>query len=82
MAVSDSKVLLIEDSTFLRIATERGLSKAGFIVSSAADGEAGLQLANTALPDIILLDLLVSVCCRQHTLMWRRDLCGARLGCA
>jgi DNA-binding response OmpR family regulator len=55
----NSKVLLVEDSQFLRLANERALSKAGFQVSVAGDGEEALQLANDQLPDIILLDMLI-----------------------
>lgn len=54
-----SKVLLVEDSKFLRVATERALSHAGFGVSTAADGEEALRLANDQLPDIILLDMML-----------------------
>lgn len=59
MTVSKSKVLLVEDSKFLRMATERALSNAGYLVSTAADGEEGLQVANDKLPDIILLDMML-----------------------
>ena len=59
MTVSKSKVLVVEDSKFLRIATERALSRAGFAVSTAADGEEALQVANDQLPDIILLDMML-----------------------
>src|SRR5260370_36783949 len=59
VTVSRSKVLLVEDSKFLRIANERALSKAGFEVSTAADGEEALQVAKDQLPDIILLDMLL-----------------------
>ncbi len=55
----NAKVLLIEDSKFLRIATERALLKAGFQVVAAADGEGGLKAANESLPDIILLDMML-----------------------
>ena len=58
MAVN-SKVLLVEDSKFLRMANERALPKAGFEVSTAADGEEALQVANDKLPDIILLDMML-----------------------
>ena len=54
-----AKVLLVEDSKFLRIANERALTKAGFQVCTAADGEEALQVANDKLPDIILLDMLL-----------------------
>jgi CheY-like chemotaxis protein len=59
VAVLHSKVLLVEDSKFLRIANERALSRAGFEVSTAADGEEALKVANDKLPDIILLDMLL-----------------------
>jgi CheY-like chemotaxis protein len=57
--VLNSKVLLVEDSKFLRLANERALAKAGFQVTTAGDGEEALQLANDQLPDIILLDMLI-----------------------
>ena len=56
---ANSKVLLVDDSKFLRIANERALSRAGYDVSTAADGEEALTLANDKLPDIILLDMLL-----------------------
>jgi CheY-like chemotaxis protein len=59
MTVSNSKVLLVEDSKFLRMATEHSLSKAGYLVSTAADGEEALQVAKEKLPDIILLDMML-----------------------
>ena len=59
MTVSSPTVLVVEDSKFLRIATERALSKAGFLVITAADGEEALQVANAKLPDIILLDMML-----------------------
>lgn len=59
MTVSKSKVLLVEDSKFLRMATERALSNAGYLVSTAADGEEALQVANDKLPDIIVLDMML-----------------------
>jgi CheY-like chemotaxis protein len=52
-------ILLVEDSKFLRIATERVLSKAGYTVVSAADGEEALSMAITRLPNLILLDMLL-----------------------
>jgi CheY-like chemotaxis protein len=53
------KILLVEDSKFLRIATERALARAGYIVCSAADGEQAIQMAQERLPDLILLDMLL-----------------------
>jgi CheY-like chemotaxis protein len=59
VAAVHSKVLLVEDSRLLRMANERALAKAGYQVSTAADGEEALQAANDKHPDVILLDLLL-----------------------
>jgi len=53
------RILLAEDSKFLRLATERTLARAGYLVSSAADGEEVLLRARENLPDLILLDMLL-----------------------
>ena len=53
------KILLAEDSKFLRLATERALARAGYDVCSAGDGEEALRLAREKLPDLILLDMLL-----------------------
>jgi CheY-like chemotaxis protein len=53
------KILLIEDSRFLRIAIEKILSKAGYSVTGVADGREGLQAARTNLPALILLDMML-----------------------
>jgi CheY-like chemotaxis protein len=54
-----TKVLLVEDSKFLRLATERALARAGYEVSAAVDGEEALKMAREKRPDVILLDLLL-----------------------
>jgi CheY-like chemotaxis protein len=56
---SNAKVLLVDDSKFLRMANERALSKAGYEVSTAGDGEEALRVANDQLPDVILLDMML-----------------------
>jgi len=56
---ANAKVLLVDDSKFLRMTNERALSRAGFEVSTAADGEEALRVANDQLPDIILLDMML-----------------------
>jgi CheY-like chemotaxis protein len=53
------KILLVEDSKFLRLATERTLARAGYMVRSAADGEQALEFARDQQPDLILLDMLL-----------------------
>ena len=54
-----TKILLAEDSKFLRVATERALSRAGYTVSTAVDGEQVLQMVQKSPPDLILLDMLL-----------------------
>lgn len=53
------KILLVEDSKFLRIATERALIRAGYETTSATDGFEALRLARESSPDLILLDMLL-----------------------
>jgi CheY-like chemotaxis protein len=52
-------ILLVEDSKFLRVATERILTKAGYQVICAGDGDEALALAGSSLPDLIVLDMLL-----------------------
>jgi CheY-like chemotaxis protein len=54
-----ARVLLIDDSKFLRLALERILAEQGFEVHLAADGEEGLHIAQTSEPDLIVLDLFL-----------------------
>ena len=54
-----TKILMVEDSKFLRLAVERALARAGYEVSTASDGEEGLQMARVKMPDVILLDMLL-----------------------
>jgi DNA-binding response OmpR family regulator len=52
-------VLLIEDDPRIRDIVERGLGARGFVVSSAPDGEAGLDLVRKLDLDLVLLDLML-----------------------
>src|SRR5258708_3853557 len=54
-----TKILLVDDSKFLRLATERALARAGYEVSTATDGEQALAIARERKPDVILLDMLL-----------------------
>ncbi len=51
------KILFIEDESALQKAFGDILSSAGYELKSALDGEAGLRLAESENPDLILLDL-------------------------
>lgn len=52
-------VLLVEDSKLLKITGERLLTKAGFLVVTAQDGEEALEIVRASAPDVILLDMLL-----------------------
>lgn len=53
------KILLIDDSRVLRMVHEKALTRAGFDVTCATDGEEGLRVARDQEPDLILLDLML-----------------------
>lgn len=53
------KVLLVEDSKFLRAATEQALKTAGYEVVSAGDGDQAVRLAREHMPALILLDVML-----------------------
>jgi CheY-like chemotaxis protein len=53
------KVLLVEDSKFLRVSTERVLTTAGYEVISSGDGEQALRLAHEPALALILLDIML-----------------------
>jgi CheY-like chemotaxis protein len=59
MPLKGPKVLLVEDSKFLRIVNERALARAGYEVCTAGDGEEALRVAKECLPDVILLDMML-----------------------
>lgn len=54
-----TKILLVEDSKFLRMATERALARAGYAVHAAEDGLQAMEVAQKEQPDVILLDMLL-----------------------
>ena len=50
------KILLVEDSRFLRITIERNLVSQGYEVVSASDGEEAIRLAAELQPRVIVMD--------------------------
>lgn len=53
------KILLIDDSRFMRLANQRALTHAGHEVIGRDDGEQGLEVAIQIQPDLILLDMML-----------------------
>lgn len=54
-----NRILVIEDQTKLASLIQRGLSAEGYHVNLAPDGETGLDMVNTTLYDVIILDLML-----------------------
>ena len=52
-------VLLVEDNRLIKIAHERLLTRAGYKVAAAADGEEALKIVHSVSPDVILLDMML-----------------------
>lgn len=59
MNPNSKKILLVEDEDFIRELYERQLTKSGFLVKSAADGQTGLNLLKTESFDLLLLDIML-----------------------
>jgi len=55
------KILLIEDNEMNRDMLSRRLERKGFEVVIAEDGQAGVELASSSNPDLILMDLSLPV---------------------
>ncbi|OGE72458.1 hypothetical protein A3H40_04405 [Candidatus Daviesbacteria bacterium RIFCSPLOWO2_02_FULL_38_15] len=53
------KILLVEDEDFIRDLYVRQLTKAGFLVKSASNGQTGLNLLNSETFDLLLLDIML-----------------------
>ena len=55
------KVLLVEDNEMNRDMLSRRLERRGFDVLIAVDGEEGVRMAKTEMPDLILMDMSLPV---------------------
>jgi two-component system cell cycle response regulator DivK len=56
-----AKVLLVEDNEMNSDMLSRRLARRGFEVLIAADGEQGVRMAKSELPDLILMDMSLPV---------------------
>ena len=57
MELTGKKILLVEDDTFLREICSKKLTKEGYTVYEAVDGEEALDGVTGVKPDIVLLDI-------------------------
>ena len=55
------KILLVEDNEMNRDMLSRRLEKRGYTLSMAIDGGAGVAMAKSELPDLILMDMSLPV---------------------
>ena len=56
-----SKILLVEDNEMNRDMLSRRLERKGYEVMIAVDGQAGVDMASSSNPDLILMDLSLPV---------------------
>ena len=56
-----AKILLVEDNEMNHEMLSRRLERRGYTVVIAVDGRAGLELARSAAPDLILMDMSLPV---------------------
>ncbi len=56
-----SKILLVEDNEMNRDMLSRRLKRKGFEVVMAVDGQAGVDMASSSNPDLILMDLSLPI---------------------
>ena len=59
VTIDAKKILVVEDDKYLTGAYVTKLSKTGFEVKTAGDGDEALRILNDFIPDLILLDLVM-----------------------
>ena len=57
--MADARVLVVDDEPMVREVLARYLERAGFVVSTAEDGEEALSVFSRDQPDLVLLDLML-----------------------
>ena len=55
-----SKVLVIDDESYIREELRHGLESAGFTVEEASDGRHAVKLVQRAPPDLVITDIFMS----------------------
>ncbi|HRQ90487.1 MAG TPA: response regulator, partial [Bacteroidia bacterium] len=59
MSTSDIRIFVVEDDPSIRYGLEEVLRGAGYLVESCADGAEALPRIGEALPDLLLLDVML-----------------------
>jgi CheY-like chemotaxis protein len=52
-----AKILIVEDNEINRDMLTRRLQRQGFAIDCAIDGESGVEMAATCMPDLVLMDI-------------------------
>jgi len=73
-------ILVVEDNMLLRAANQHILTRAGYTVLTAGDGEEALHLVRQYRPDLIILDLMLPKLSGELVLLaLRKDAATARI---
>lgn len=73
-------VLLVDDNRLVKLANQRLLTRAGYNVITAADGEEAVTAARQAIPDVILLDMMLPKLSGHEVLrLLKNDLATAQI---
>ncbi len=56
---NSKSILIVEDDETLQQTLAYNLEREGYLVTTAADGQTGLELARTQTPDLIILDVML-----------------------
>ena len=59
MALTQTRILVVEDDDAARLMLERLFAAEGFVVRSASEGAQALRLVLEDVPDVIVLDLML-----------------------
>lgn len=62
------KILVVEDEPHIRMSMEARLKANGYIVTTAENGQQGLEKVKADLPDLILMDVMMPVLDGYQTL--------------
>lgn len=57
MTTSGKTILIVDDQKFLRMTVGLLLTKKGYVISEAEDGEDALAFMRSVMPDLVLLDV-------------------------
>ena len=57
--MTKKRILVVDDEPDILLMVSNRLKASGYDVVSAADGQAGLEMAKTSRPDLIILDLML-----------------------